>query len=58
MLAEIFMLRLEAVARIAAQEAPKYSSGTVRERRGAETASFTEYPLLAILKAWLYFVST
>jgi hypothetical protein len=27
------MLRLEAMARVAAQEAPQYSSGTVRERK-------------------------
>jgi hypothetical protein len=33
MLAEIFMLRLEAAARVAAQEAPKYSLGTGAERK-------------------------
>ena len=59
MLAEIHMLRAEAQARVAAQEAPKYySSGTGAEQKGAETARFTEYPAPPIWKAWLHFAST
>jgi hypothetical protein len=43
MLAEIFMLRLEAAARVAAQEAPKYSPRTGAERKTSEAGAFTEY---------------
>jgi hypothetical protein len=52
MLAEIHMLCAEAQARVAAQEAPKYSSGTGAEPKGAESARFTEYPAPPIWKAW------
>ena len=55
MLAEIFILRLEVMARIAALEEPQYSGGTVREPKPAETAAFTAYPAPAIAKPWLDF---
>jgi len=56
MLAEIHMLCAEAQARVAAQEVPKYSSGT--EQKGAESARFTEYPAPPIWKAWLHFANS
>jgi hypothetical protein len=40
MLAEIFMLRLEAAARVAAQEAPKYST---RNGGGTEDLGLAEH---------------
>jgi hypothetical protein len=52
MLAEIFILRLEAMARVAALEEPQYSSGTVREQKPTETAAFTAYAAPAIAKPW------
>jgi hypothetical protein len=51
MLAEIFMLRLEATARVAAQEAPKYSLGTRAERK--TSGALLNIRLAAIWKAWL-----
>jgi hypothetical protein len=48
MLAEIFMLRLEAAARVTAHEAPKYSPRTGAERTTSEAEAFTEYPAPAV----------
>ena len=58
MLSEIFMLRLEAMARVAAQEAPQYSSGTVRERSEGLYRLYTDEPAALISKALLDFADT
>jgi|AmaraimetFIIA100_FD_contig_61_134831_length_825_multi_7_in_0_out_0_2 hypothetical protein len=56
-LAEIFMLRLEALARVAAQEAPKYPATGKYSRRGQGRterdckAGYTDEPATLIAKA-------
>jgi len=47
------MLRLEAMARVAAQEAPQYSSGTVRERKPTKAPAFIAYLALVMTKSLL-----
>jgi hypothetical protein len=58
MLSEIFMLRLEAIARVAAQEPPQYSSVTVRERRWGSYRLYTDEPTTPISKTFESFANT
>jgi hypothetical protein len=58
MLSEIFMLRLEALARVAAQEAPQYTSGTARERSEGLYRLYTDEPMTPITKTFESFANT
>jgi hypothetical protein len=54
----IFMLRLEAAARVAAQEAPKYSPRTGAERKTSKERLLLNIGRPAIWKALLNFANT